>query len=199
MDAYHADAEPHVYNNEPTCLAYYFCVPPEYSNDIPSTQFILAFESYTKRSDLYDIHMHSEALQTFLPKIGKTMITGLDLTHFEDVGGFIDKPGKCKPAAVVKVTRVKAYPGKRDEVLEMLRGIAEAAEKEEKDTYTFFILKSLDNDVDVRVLERYGSEEGLKAHMRGEKYLEGFAGAKDIVASLEGHRYVETGEGWLHR
>ena len=57
---------------------------------------MLAFEQYRVRDDLYEIHFHSKAMDVFLAKIPPTMTTGLDLTHYEDVAGFLDKPGDMK-------------------------------------------------------------------------------------------------------
>jgi quinol monooxygenase YgiN len=198
--AYKDDAEPHVWKNEKeTCLTYYFMVPEENEHDKSASPFLLAFEGYTQRSDLYDIHLHSDAMAKFLPKIGETMITGLDLSHFEDVCGFLDKADDAK-AGVIYVSRIKAHAGKRDELLGKLKKLADAVDKNEKDCYSYLVLKSLDNEEDIRIMERYGSKKGLEDHLKSKEFLDTFKSSKDIVAGLEGRRFVECEErGWLHR
>jgi hypothetical protein len=61
---------------------------------------MLAFEQYRVRDDLYKIHFSSSAMGVFLSKIPPTMTTGLDLTHYEDTAGFLDKPGDMTECGV---------------------------------------------------------------------------------------------------
>ena len=75
----------------------------------------------------------------FLPAIAPTMTTGLDLTHYEDVGGFLDKataPGAAaiKECGVFYDTRITAQAGRRDEVVAGLRKVADHVETEEEGT-----------------------------------------------------------------
>ncbi|KIW51607.1 hypothetical protein PV05_10311 [Exophiala xenobiotica] len=53
--------------------------------------YLFAFEQYRTREDLYDTHFNSAAMRTFLAKIPATMTTGLDLTHYEDSSGFLNR------------------------------------------------------------------------------------------------------------
>ena len=96
---------------------------------------MLAFEQYRVRDDLYDIHFNSKAMGVFLGKIPPTMTTGLDLTHYEDASGFLDKPGNCKECGVIRDTRIYCADNRRDQVLSGLKAVAEAVEKDEPGTY----------------------------------------------------------------
>ena len=159
---------------------------------------MLAFEAYDARADLYDTHFHSKAMHDFLPKIKKTMTTGLDLTHYEDVGGFLDK-ADMRECGIIYDTRIKSARGKRDEVLNRFKTLSQWVEKNESGTYTFLVLKSLDNDSGVRIFERYENKSALVEHMSGQKLLETFMDSKEIIASMEGRGYSPCGFGWLHR
>ena len=160
---------------------------------------MLAFEQYRVRSDLYETHFHSAAMDTFLAKIPPTMTTGLDLTHYEDVAGFLDKPGDMTECALFYDTRITCTPGNREVVLAGLKMVAGQVEREEKGTYTYLVLRSLDTEDGVRVFERYASKEAMEEHWRGKTLLEFFMDSKEIIKSMEGRSYVPNGYGWLHR
>jgi len=72
-------------------------------------------------------------------------------------------------------------------------------EREEKGTYTYLVLRSLDTEDGVRVFERYASKEAMEEHWKGKVLLEFFMGSKEIIKSMEGRSYVPNGYGWLHR
>lgn len=164
-----------------------------------STTQMLAFEAYRVRSDLYDIHFNSQPMSVFLKKIWPTMTTGLDLTHYEDVGGYLDKPADKRECGIFYDTRITAAQGKREEVIKGLRGVAEWVEKNEEGTYTYLVLRSLDGEDGVRVFERYKSKEALEKHWKGQKLLDFLMGSKELIRSMEGRGYIPNGHGWLHR
>lgn len=163
-----------------------------------TTPQMLAFEQYRVRSDLYDTHFNSKPMGEFLPAIAPTMATGLDLTHYEDVAGYLDKADKVE-CGIFYDTRIKCETGKREEVLSKLKILAQVIEKEEKDTYTFLVLKSLDGEGGVRIFERYASKAALQEHWKGKALLNFFKGSKEIISSMEGRGYIPNGHGWLHR
>lgn len=187
-------------NESNSTLTYYFGVPPEYADNISASNQMLAFEVYGKREDLYETHFHSEAMGKFLKEIPPTMTTGLDLTHYEDVSGsFLDKPGDSREAAVIYDSRIKCHPGKRETVLQRLSDLARKVESDLDDTWTFMVLKSLDNDHEVRVFQRYGTWKALEELENYEPRLKAFFDSKEDIASLEGRAFVPNKKGWLHR
>ncbi|KAI1611654.1 hypothetical protein EDD36DRAFT_489806 [Exophiala viscosa] len=203
-DDWQAAFEPlgdYVWKNESTStLTYYFGVPPEYAGNMSASNQMLAFEMYGKREDLYKTHFHSEAMGNFLKKIPPTMTTGLDLTHYEDVdGSFLDKPGDSREAAVIYDSRIKCHPGRREVVVQRLSALARSIELHLEDTWTFMVLKSLDNDHEVRVFQRSGTWEGAEELESYEPRLKTILDSKDEIASLEGRAFVPNKKGWLHR
>jgi len=197
--AAYKDLEGYVIDNEKkTTLSYYFGVPEETSNDMSSSTQMLAFEAYNVRADLYETHFHSQPMDVFLKKIPATMTTGLDLTHYEDVAGYLDK-ADMKECGIFHDTRITAAAGERDEVVARLKKLAKWVEENEKDTFTYLVLKSLDNDDQVRVFERYASKKALEAHQSGKELLNLLVDSKEIIKSMEGRGYIPNGHGWLHR
>lgn len=197
--AAYKDLEVHVKANEQqSCLTYYFGTPEVYGQDRSSTTHMLAYECYRVRDDLYDTHFNSEAMRVFLSKIPAAMTTGLDLVHYEDVTGFLDK-ADLKECGVIWDTKLRTKPGKRGEVLERLAKVAKWVESSEPDTYTYLVHKGLDDENEVRILERYADRRALEQHQRSEVLLNFFDESKHLVAQMENHGYVPNGLGWLHR
>lgn len=181
-------------------MTYYFGVPPEYANDIPAANQTLAFEIYGKREDLYTTHFNSVPMGGFLKATAPTMTTGLDLTHFEDAeGSFLDKPGDKRECAVIYDSKIKCHAGKRDVVLKRLSALAKELEAKLDDTWTFMVLKSLDNDTDVRIFQRYGTWKGLEEQESFKPRIDAFFASKEDIAAMEGRAFVPNGKGWLHR
>ena len=136
----------------------------------------------------------------FLKATPPCMSTGFDLTHFTEAAGFLDKSGTAKECAIIHDTKIVCASGTaRDAVLTKLAAVAAHAEREEPGTYTFLVLKSLDNDDHVRIFERYASWEALETHQRGGGWVSLLLGAKEEIKSLEGRPYVPNLKGWLHR
>ena len=165
---------------------------------------MLAIEQYRVRSDLYEIHFHSPAMGPFLEKIPATMTTGLDLSHYEDVGGFLHRDGddgvEEKQRGVWWDTKIWCKDGAaREEVVKRLTSVADQVQKDEDSTWSYLVLKCLDDDVGLRIFERYRDQEALERHWKGQGLLEFWKGSKELVRSLEGRGYVPNGWGWLHR
>lgn len=136
----------------------------------------------------------------FLKNTPDTMATGFDLTHYVDVSGFLDKTGKSTECTVIHDTKILcASSAARDIVLAKLAKIAEHAEKEEQGTYTFYVLKSLDHDNQIRILERYASWDAFHTHQNYPGLAKLWLGSKEEVKSLEQRAYAPNHKGWLHR
>ncbi|KAH8655078.1 hypothetical protein BGZ60DRAFT_532700 [Tricladium varicosporioides] len=189
----------YVYKNEQDTRTYYFGVPIEYKERISETPHMLAFEVYGKREDLYETHFHSPAMKNFLPAIPPTMTTGLDLTHYSDVSGFLDKSGKLDECGIIYDTRILCHSAtSRDYVLRKLEEVSKHAEQE-KGTFTFWVLKSLDHEDQVRIFERYENFEAMQTHQGSACMVDFWMCTKDEIKSMEGRTYVPNFKGWLHR
>jgi quinol monooxygenase YgiN len=136
----------------------------------------------------------------FLKAVPAAAATGFDLTHYTDVSGFLDKSGHAAECAVLYDTKIACSSSSaRDAVLGKLASIAEHAEKEEKGTYSFWVLKSLDNDDQVRIFERYESWTALEEHEKNPALAKFWSGSKEEIKSREGRAYVPNHKGWLNR
>ncbi|RDW64241.1 hypothetical protein BP5796_10743 [Coleophoma crateriformis] len=189
----------YVWANEPTTKTYYFGIPLENEDRFSKTDQMLAFEIYGKREDLYETHFSSPAMSTFLQKIPSTMSCGLDLTHYTQTSGFLDKSQSAVECQVIHDTKIACASSQaRAVVLERLASIA-AREEKQKGTYTFVVLKSLDTETEVRIFERYESFEALEAHKSSKEVVEFWLGSKEQIKSMEGRAYVPNNKGWLTR
>ena len=136
----------------------------------------------------------------FLSEVPDTMTTGLDLAHYEDTSGFLDRSGTCAEGDIIYDTRILCHNSQaRECVVEKLSAIAEYVQEEEKGTHTFWVLKSLDQDDEVRIFERYQSWNSMETHQNSQKLLEFWYGTKKEIKSMEGRAFVPNGKGWLHR
>lgn len=134
----------------------------------------------------------------FLTKIPQTMVTGLDLVHYEDVCGFLDK-ANMKECGVIWETRIWTHPGQQQKVLDDLAVLAAWVEKNEPETYTFLVHKGLDFENEIRILERYQTRDALEAHQGRKEVVDFFMSNKEAIRSMVGGGYVPNGLGWLHR
>ncbi|KAK2748943.1 hypothetical protein FQN57_007226 [Myotisia sp. PD_48] len=196
------ELERYVISNEPTTHTYYFGTPENYGTEKRSkTTHMLAYEAYGNREDLYTTHLSSPAMNKFLPVALTTMTTGLDLVNYEDVAGFMDKPGDMTECGIIWDTRLTINEASFEQVLSNLTRLAEWVEKSEPDTYTFLIHKGLDeeNKNELRVLERYRTRDALEKHQASAEVLLFFRENKDAIVRLENRGYLPNGLGWLHR
>ncbi|KAM5351112.1 hypothetical protein ACJ41O_003835 [Fusarium nematophilum] len=192
----------YVVANEPNTLTYYFGIPLEHSSNPSRTDNMLAFEAYASRSDLYEVHLRSPVMTTsFLPAAGPAMTTGLDLTHFAAVGGFLDYSGERAECGLMHDVQIRCVDGKRGELLEKLRVLCRGVEERQKDgkgeVLTFLGLRSLDNEDGARIFARYGSREVWEAWLRGELVRGFWEEVKPFVGSMEAKAYAPNGKGWL--
>ncbi|KAI0160224.1 hypothetical protein GGR57DRAFT_499638 [Xylariaceae sp. FL1272] len=186
----------YVFDHEHSTETYYFGIPVEYGSEISKTPHMFAFE------DLYTTHLGSSAMQAFLQKVPPLMTTGLDLLHFEKVGGYIDRRNDLSSCAVMKDTRIKAQSASSQEaIVEAMKTLSNKIEqdKECEGVLTFATFKSLDNEVDGRIFARWDTREKMEWFSRRADVLRFWAGIKDHVEQMEWRNYVENGKGWLHR
>jgi len=128
------------------------------------------------------------------------MTTGLDLMHYTDVSGFLDKSGNMEECGIIYDTKILCHSAAaRDSVLKKLELVAKYTEEEEKGTFTFWVCKSLDDDAQIRIFERYENFETMKKHQTSETIVDFWMEAKDEIKSMEGRCYVPNHKGWLHR
>lgn len=138
-------------------------------------------------------------MQEFLATVPSTMSTGLDLTHYTETAGFLDKPGNCQECEIIYDNRIECHTqGVRSSILDKLAVIAEHIKEHEDGTSTFLVLKSLDSDTQMRIFERHASWDAMLAHQKGDKMVDLWLGSKAGIKSMEGRAYVPNGKGWLH-
>lgn len=177
---------------------------------------MLAFEVYEKREvnllilsshgwlafsqDLYETHFNSKRMSEFLQATQSTMATGSDLTHYTEVSGFLDKSGQSLECVVIYDTIILCSSSSaRKTILAKPAKIADDAEKKGKGTYFFWVLKSLDHDDQVRILERYESWEALETHQNSHDLVKLYLDSAEDIKSLQGRLYVPNHKGWLNR
>ncbi|KAK3716955.1 hypothetical protein LTR37_006010 [Vermiconidia calcicola] len=73
-----------------------------------------------------------------------------------------DAPSVALDEQFIWVAKLTAQPGKRDEMVEACRIHTENVKRTENETFTFLVLESTDNDVDILLFERYSSESYFK-------------------------------------
>ena len=159
---------------------------------------MLAFEQYGNRADLYETHLGSDVIKVFLDEAPKYMLTGLDLRQYEDVMGFLDKSGTSEEAGIMYNTGITTKPGQREDVIKALRAVVDEAEREDG-TMTFLVLRCLDDEVGVRIFERYRGRGAMERHAEGKALLSFWMRNKEGIVGMDGRAYVPTGRGWLKR
>lgn len=181
-------------------MTYYFGLPIHFWTNSSATTHMFAFEIYADRQALYTTHFSSATMATFLSKIPETMTTGLDLSHYEDVGGFLDRYGDKQECEAMVDLRITCNPAMRVKVLEKLTLLAkDIAQPSLKGTLTFFVLKSLDCDQGIRVFQRFETWKALTEQTSSKSVLDFWRGSKEEILSMESQCYVPNGKGWLHR
>lgn len=99
-----------------------------------------------------------------------------DVAFYTTKFGFLqrsDTPGEPLNEQFIWMAKLTAKPGKRDEVLEAARIHTGNVERDEERTYSFAVLESQDNDVDVLLFERYASEKYFReVHFTSESMKE---------------------------
>lgn len=91
------------------------------------------------------------------------------------------------------MANVTAKPGTRDALLEGLVKFANTYVKnEEKETLTYCVCKSLDDDVTITVFERYTGKPAYEAHMGSDGFKSLTADVGQHIADMKtgGYKYV---------
>lgn len=186
-------------------MTYYFGIPLEHAHAPSRTDSMLAFEAYRSRADLYDVHLKSDAMTGgFLLNAGPAMSTGLDLTHFSAVGGFLDRSGKKTECGVMQDIQIRCNDAaSRNELLGALKLLCslvdekQGAPGEDGEVLTFLGLQSLDNDTGARIFARYKTRDIWEQWLRGTLFRTFWEAVKPNVASMEARPYEPNGKGWL--
>jgi quinol monooxygenase YgiN len=138
----------------------------------------------------------------FLKKIPDTMTTGLDLMHYAPAAGFIDLPGDKRECGIMQDVRIYCpSAAARKSVLAGAAAIARAVESENKDdeVLTFLVVRSVDNDTEMRMFLRFSSRDAMERHIRRQDLLDLWMASKENITQMASRGYVPNGKGWLHR
>jgi quinol monooxygenase YgiN len=139
-------------------------------------------------------------MSIFLSKAPPTMPTGLDLSHYAKVAGYIDAPGDKRECAIMVDTRVSCISATaRSTVILKLSQLAKSVEKDAQGVYTWMAFSSLDSDTALRIFARFESREAMEVYQRRKDVADFWAESKDDVGTRECQRYAPNGKGWLHR
>lgn len=128
------------------------------------------------------------------------MTTGLDLSHYEHVGGFLDRHNDKRECQIMVDVRISCKAEARETVLSKLNLLSTSLKKSNlQGTLTFMVLKSLDSDQGIRLFERFQSWDSKADHESTREVLDFWLTSKDDLLSMESQVYVPNGKGWLHR
>lgn len=128
------------------------------------------------------------------------MTTGLDLRHYENVGGFLDRFNDKRECEIMTDVRINCKAENRDAVLSKLTTLAEQIKQDKSDgVYTYFVLKSLDDNQGVRIFQRFKSWETSSALAKDKSVLDFWTSSKEQIESMESQTYFPNRKGWLHR
>lgn len=192
--------------NEPNTLSYYFGIPLEHAHAPSRTDSMFAFESYSSRAELYEVHLKSDAMNKFLPTAMRDMSTGLDLVHFQPVAGFLDRSGKKTECAVIHDVQIRCHDREaRAKVLEELGKLCAHVEGMQggkgigDEVLSFVGLVSLDDEIGARIFARYRSREGWEAWQRNPLVKGFWETVKPHIASMQARPYAPNGKGWLRK
>lgn len=145
-------------------------------------------------------HFNSPVMGEFLQSIPPTTTTNLDLSHYEDIGGFLDRTNEKKECEIMVDVRINCKADARDRVLSKLNTLSQSLIKSDwAGTLTFLVLKSLDNDQGIRIFQRFESWKAKADLESAQTVLEFWLTSKDDILSMESQVYVPNGKGWLHR
>jgi quinol monooxygenase YgiN len=139
-------------------------------------------------------------MSTFLSKVPPTMPTGLDLSHYAKVAGYIDSPGDKRECAIMADTRISCISATaRSAVVSKLSQLAKSVEKDGDGVYTWLAFSSLDNDTSLRIFARFESREAMEVYQRRKDVASFWAEGKEDIGTSECQRFAPNGKGWLHR
>ena len=113
-------------------------------------------------------------MQTFLDAIQSCYTTGLDLSHYSLIDGFLDLPGDMRECGIMQDTRIVCVsPQATDSVISALAALTASVEKKEKaegeesGVYTYMAFKSLDDETGARIFGRWRNREAMEGGNRG--------------------------------
>jgi quinol monooxygenase YgiN len=160
---------------------------------------MLAFEIYATRADLYDTHLTSPAMQTFLEKIPSASTTGLDLNHYQCTAGFLDASGNKEEAGVMQDIRINCVSAEAlAALLPALKNLVDVVDAS-GGTLTYMAFRGLDDDVSARIYGRWKTRGDMEAFIRRADVNGFWMANKEHVRVMEQRLYVPNGKGWLHR
>ncbi|KAF2430254.1 hypothetical protein EJ08DRAFT_247451 [Tothia fuscella] len=195
---------PYVEAKEPNTLTYYFGIPLDYADNHSGTPSMLAFEVYSKREDLYETHFKSTKMAEFLQKIPPTMPTGLDLSHYSFISGYLDKPADKRECGIMQDVRIICFSSTaRDKVktkiADLCKSIEATEEKEHNGVYTWMAFSSFDDEKEIRLFTRYESREAMEKCQKRKDVLDFWFSTKEEVDKMGAQRFAPQGKGWLYR
>jgi hypothetical protein len=159
----------------------------------------------------------------FLSIIPAFSTTGLDLSHYRLVAGFLDLPSSnLSPSTAVPIPSSAAAPSElildiritstspstRPALLSSLTTLVKSVELQERSrradgkvsgTLTYTAFASLDDETGVRIFGRWKTKEDMESFVRRDDVMGFWMGIKDVVKGMEQRMYVGNGKGWLHR
>jgi quinol monooxygenase YgiN len=160
---------------------------------------MFAFEVYGTRQDLYDTHLASPAMQTFLERIPAASTTGLDLNHYRLTAGFLDSSHVQAEAGIMQDIRVTCVSSAaQSSLLVSLKTLVDGVGCE-GGTLTYMAFASLDDDVGARLYGRWVTRKDLERFIRRDDVNAFWMENKKYVRAMEQRLYVPNGKGWLHR
>ncbi|KAJ0341911.1 hypothetical protein COL154_005978 [Colletotrichum chrysophilum] len=192
------DLATYVFAKEPNTTTYYFGLPLEYADNPSRTPYLFAFEIYSSREDLYDVHLKSETMTTsFLPAALPVMATGLDLVHYDVAGGFLDRSDRKAECGIMEDTQIRCTDSAaRAEVLGALKMLCRAA-KDDDDVFTFLALRGQDDEISARIFARFRDRDSMERWARTEVVKGFWEIVKNNVKDMGSRAYVPNGKGWL--
>lgn len=160
---------------------------------------MFAFEVYGTREDLYNTHLTSASMQTFLTKIPPASTTGLDLNHYRLIAGFLDSSHTQAQAGIMQDIRITCIsPLAQATLLASLKTLVDGVDSS-GGTLTYMAFASLDDDVGARLYGRWKTREDMESFIRREDVNTFWMENKDHVRAMVQRLYLPNGKGWLHR
>ncbi|CAI0643664.1 unnamed protein product [Colletotrichum noveboracense] len=192
------DLATYVFAKEPNTITYYFGFPLEYADNPSRTPYLFAFEIYSSREDLYDVHLKSETMTTsFLPTALPVMATGLDLVHYDVAGGFLDRGGRKAECGIMEDTQIRCTDSAASaEVLGALKMLCRAA-KDDDDVFTFLALRGQDDEISARIFARFRDRDSMERWARTEVVKGFWEIVNNNVKDMGSRAYAPNGKGWL--
>jgi quinol monooxygenase YgiN len=158
----------------------------------------MAFEGYRERADLFENHLVSQSMSLFQKKVAQIMVGVPEVSQYEDAGGFLGNVD-LKKCGVFCDTRITAASGERGELMKGLENVAKWVKKYEKDTYTYLIMRSLDDEDGIGIFECYANKKAALTHQNGHFLVNFLTASKDMIKDMEVREYAPNGHGWLYR